>query len=307
MTMDPYFDEKNLTIAFEEDVYTLVENHGIYRARSIFKSREAPAGAHSEPLVSDEPDYLVSETEISNSYLSATLSTIQPLDDRRSLLTLIIACHPAPGRRFVNATITWRISSPPTPPAHGPAKPTGHTPAPKIVALAPQHSVGGWTEEQTKLIWGLSVPLEVGFAGASVGITPSREKETQKAVMHAMTIIGTVRSGGARATWTVEENKSSQRGIPSHFQLAVVVDHSGPFVSDMDVKAELGGGLWPTFLQAKKGRGGNGLQRVINVDTWKCGEVVWEPGELGWKKYVAGMTGEVSGIMLEFGQAVVRP
>ncbi|KAG5643767.1 hypothetical protein DXG03_009646 [Asterophora parasitica] len=304
--MDPQLDEKNFTISFEEDLFTLVESEGIYRARSIFKSREAAAEAHPERNLAD-PEYLVTEVEISNSYLSATFSTIQPLDDRKSLLILDIACHPAPGRRFVNATLTWRISSVPTSPTLGTVKSTPPIRQPKVVTIAPQHSVGGWTEEQTKLMWGLSAPVEVGFGGASVGLTPSTERETQKAIMHAMTIIGTIRSGGARATWTVEENKSSQRGIPSHFQLAIVVDHSGSFLSDMDIKAELGGGLWPTFLQAKKGRSENSLQRAIDVETWKCGEVLWQPGEQGWKKYVAGLTGEISGVVQEFTQTVARP
>ncbi|KAG5654498.1 hypothetical protein H0H81_001139 [Sphagnurus paluster] len=297
--MNAEISGRSFNITFEEDLLTLVENEGVYRTRSIFKSREE---AHVQ---SDEPEYLVAEAEIRDSYLSATLSTIQPLDDRRSILILTVASHPAPGRRFVNTTITWHISAVPPSPnisekASAPSQP------PKILTLAPQHSVGGWTEEQTKLIWGVQAPLSAGFGPASAGITPSVESEKQKAVMHAMTILGTVRSGGARATWTVEENKSSQRGIPSHFQLAIVVDHAGPFLSDMDVRAELGGGLWPTFLQAKKGRT-DGLKHVINVETWKCGEVQWEAGEQGWKKYIAGMTGEVSGVMLEFSQAVVRP
>lgn len=255
-------------------------------------------------MVAEDPQYLVTETEIADSYLSATLSTIQPLGDRKSLLILNIACHPAPGRRFVNATIIWQIGSPPP---SSPTKPSVAVPPPKIITLAPQNSVGGWTEEQTKLIWGLTVPVGVGFGGASVNIEPSVGKETQKAVMHAMTILGTVRSGGTRAHWTVEENKSSQRGIPSHFQLAIVVEHSGTFVSDMDIKAELGGGLWPTFVQAKKGRNGNALKRVIDVVHWKCGEVRWEPGEQGWKKHMAGITGEVPDVIVEFSQAVVRP
>ncbi|KAF8076190.1 hypothetical protein FPV67DRAFT_401983 [Lyophyllum atratum] len=301
--MDPELHERTFTITFEEDLYKLVENQGVYRARSLFRSRDAAKEAHPDPAVSAEPDYLVAEAEISDSYLSATLDTIQPLGDRKSLLTLNIACHPAPGRRYVNATIIWQISSPPP----DSTKPTMILPAPKIITLAPQHSVGGWTEEQTRLLWGLSVPVGVGFGGASVSVEPSAEKQTEKAVMHAMTILGTVRSGGTRAHWTVEENKSSERGIPSHFQLAIVVEHNAPFLSDMDVKAELGGGLWPTFVQAKKGRNRNGLKRVIDVERWKCGEVRWEPGEQGWKKYVAGLTGEVSEVMVEFGQAVVRP
>ncbi|KAG6911663.1 hypothetical protein DXG01_007913 [Tephrocybe rancida] len=301
--MDPELTEKSFIISFEEDVLTEVEYHGEYRPRSIFTAHheEAPVA------VSSDPAYLVTETEIANSYLSATLSTIQPLGDHKSLLMITIACHPAPERRFMNATISWRISASPSLPdtAHSTQTTSRHDP--KVVTLAPQHSVGGWTEEQTRLLWGLSLPVQVGFGPASVGVEPSTEKETQKAVMHAMTILGTVRNAGTRATWTVEENKSSERGIPSHFQLAIVVDHDGPFLSEFDVKAELGGGLWSTFLQAKKSKSGKALRRIIDVETWKCGDILWEPSEQGWKKFVAGITGEVDGVVLNFSQTVVRP
>ncbi|GLB33610.1 hypothetical protein LshimejAT787_0104940 [Lyophyllum shimeji] len=303
--MHPELDEKTFTVAFEEDLFRLVQDQGVYRTRSIFKTRDAVKDVHSEGVAVDDPEYLVTEAEIADSYLSATLSTIQPVGDRKSLLTLDIACHPAPGRRFVNATIIWQISSPP--PSTSPTKSPVVASSPKVITLAPQHSVGGWTEEQTKLIWGLNVAVGPGIPGASVNVEPSVGKETQKAVMHAMTILGTVRSGGTRAHWTVEENKSSRRGIPSHFQLAIVVEHSGLFASSLDVKAELGGGLWPTFIQAKKGRNGDPLRRVIDVEHWKCGEVRWEPGEQGWKKYVAGLTGEIPDVVVEFSQAVVRP
>jgi len=173
--------------------------------------------------------------------------------------------------------------------------------------LAPQHSEGGWTEEQTKIVWGSKAKAGSGLAAGSAGVDPSVEKETHKAVMHAMTILGSIRPNGL-ACWTVEENKSSERGIPSHFQLAVVLDHGGlPFVTELDVKAELGGGLWHTFIQAKKGRNSAGLRKVIDVNTWKCGEVAWEPGEAGWKKFMTEMTGEVSGTVVVFGQSPIRP
>ncbi|KAG6855044.1 hypothetical protein C0991_005973 [Blastosporella zonata] len=304
--MDSELTEKSFTISFEEDLLTEVEYHGEYRSRALFRSKSTN---DSDNRYEDtgEPAYLVTEAEIANSYLSATLSTIQPLGDHKSLLMITIACHPAPERRFVNATLSWRISASPSDLDAKQSSQGSPKHDPKIITLAPQHSVGGWTEEQTKLLWGLSAPLQVGFGPASVGVEPSTEKETQKAVMHAMTILGTVRNAATRATWTVEENKSSERGVPSHFQLAIVVDHAGPFLSEFDVKAELGGGLWSTFLQAKKGKGGNGLRRVIDVETWKCGDVSWEPGEVGWKKFVAGITGEVDGVVLNFNQAIVRP
>jgi hypothetical protein len=293
------------SIEFEEDIDTLrqfddqldVEPPLSYRSRSL-SSRSRSRDTEKHP---QQPDHVVTEMEISYSFLSAVLSTIQPLDEHRSLLVLRVTCHPAPGRRFKNSTITWRFA---------PAAPSStEQPSPifstKLVALAPQHSVGGWTEEQTTLIWGLKVKAGGGFVGGSAGVDPSVEKETQKAVLHAMTILGSIRSNG-RACWTVEENKSSERGIPTHFQLAVVLDHGGvPFVTELEVKAELGGGLWPhNFVQGKKGQD---LRKVIDVNTWKCGEVEWESGEAGWKKFMAGMTGEVSGAIVEFEQSIVRP
>lgn len=291
--MDPQL--KIFTIEFEEATYP-------YHSRSILSRRQPEI----LPETPEAPEYLLSETEISNSYISAALSTVQPLEKSRSLLVLIITCHPAPGRRFESATITWRITPPVTPPSTPSAKQSPPQHIPKIFALAPQHSVGGWTEEQTKLIWGVSLSAQVGAAGGSVGLDPSVTKETDKAVMHAMTIMGSNRSGGTRATWTVEENKSSQRGIPSHFQLAIVIDHHGPFVMELDIKALLGGRVWSTYVHAKKGSGSNGLKRIIDVEAWKCGDAV-EPGEVGWKKYMAAMNGEVPGIMQEFEQKVVRP
>ncbi|KAF8232409.1 hypothetical protein L208DRAFT_1397373 [Tricholoma matsutake] len=272
-----------------------------FRPRSLgsrSRSREI-----EKPDTPEQPDYVVTEAEISNSFLSAVLSTIQPLDEHKALLILRVTCHPAPGRRFKNSTIIWKFAPTALPSTEDPSPPISSPP--KIITLAPLHSVGGWTEEQTKIIWGLAANVGSAFPGASVGVDPSVQKETQTGVLHAMTIMGSIRPG-TRAYWTVEENKSSERGIPSLFQLAVVVDHGGvPFVTELDVKAELGGGLWHTFVQAKKPH--EGLRKEIDVNTWKCGEVELEPGEVGWKKFMAGMTGEVSGAVVEFGQSVVRP
>ncbi|KAG6890920.1 hypothetical protein C0995_000877 [Termitomyces sp. Mi166 len=309
-TMDPEHINKSFIITFEEDNLAEIEHRGQYHPRAIFRSRSPHDGdvppSEASSVVPGDPEYLVTEAEIAKSYLSATLSTIQPLGNNKSLLIMTIACHPAPERRFTNVTITWKISPPPPFPNE---KKADRISSPKIITLAPQHSIGGWTEEQSKLLWRLSVPVQVGAGLASVGVEPSIGQTTQKAALHAMTIIGTVRGTGGvpHATWTVEENKSSERGIPSHFQLAIVVDHAGPFVSELDVDAHLGGGLWSSFLQTKKGKHGNVLKRVIDVETWKCGDISWEPGESGWKKYVAGITGEMDGLVQNFIQPIVRP
>ncbi|GLB33613.1 hypothetical protein LshimejAT787_0104970 [Lyophyllum shimeji] len=258
---------------------------------------EVKAGELSEesPDPISPQDQVLREVEKSNSYFSAEFSVIQPLDDCRSLLVLAVRCHPATKRRFVNATITWKFTATAT--------------KANVTHLAPEFSVGGWSEECTKLVWGITLPIQAGLAGSSVGLEASRSRESHKGVMHAMTIVGTRRNAGARCVWTVEENSSSARGIPSHFQLAVVIQHEGPFLTELDVKAELGGCSWfgPRFMRAKKGREGAGLRRTIDIETSRCGDVLWESGEEGWKKFMKEMTGEVGGATLDFGQAIVRP
>jgi len=290
-------DSRTFIIAFEEDLDRLPQQPGVPRGKQTKDSQ-----GRSQESVSI-PDYLITEAELSHSYFSATLSTIQPLTDNKSLLILVVNCHPAPGRRFENAIITWRVAQPPS---DSPQESITFARPPKIVLIAPQHSVGGWTEEQTRLLWGLSLPVSVNAGPASIGVEPSVERETEKAILHAMAIIGSIRSGGTRTVWTVEENKSSERGIPSHFQLAIVVEHTGPFMIDLDVKAALGGGFFPAHITAKRNHE-NKLSKTIDVETWKCGEVLWEPGEAGWRKFMAEMTGEVPGVMIEFGQKVVKP
>ena len=299
----------SFTIEFEKDLDTLLDNQLDLEPPSEYRSRSGRVRSRSRETekrsdTPEQPDHVVTEIEISDSFLSAVLSTIQPLDDCKSLLILTVTCHPAPGRRFKNSTITWRFAPTALPSTEYPS--TISSPQ-RLVTLAPQHSEGGWTEEQTKIMWGSKAKAGAELAAGSAGMDPSDEKEIHKPVMRAMTIMGSIRPNG-RAYWTVEENKSSERGIPSHFRLAVVLDHSGlPFVTELDVKAELGGGLWHTFIQAKKGRNGTGLRTVIDVNTWKCGEVEWEPGEAGWKKFMREMTGEVPGAVVEFGQSVTRP
>jgi len=266
----------------------------------------SPASTRSEsparPII--HPEYLVTEQEVSRSFLSATLTTIQPLPDHKTLLTIAFNCHPAPSRRFENATVTWHITEPNTPSVVSSPSSSimlekdGLSPHPalnpKIIGFAPNYSVGGWTEEQTRLMWGVHLPVQVGPGIASAGVEPSVERETSKAVLHAMTIQGSVRSSGSRAVWTVIENSSSQRGIPSNFQLAVVVQQSSLFQMDLDIKAELSGPIFNTNIVAKKGKDNN-YSRIIDPELWKCGEVTLEPGEAGWRKYLSEFTGEVPG------------
>lgn len=74
-----------------------VESQGAHcSTQSIFKSRKAEVQGE----VPGEPDYLVTEAEISDSYMSVELLTIQWLDEHCSLLILNLTWHPAHPRRF---------------------------------------------------------------------------------------------------------------------------------------------------------------------------------------------------------------
>jgi len=193
--------------------------------------------AHLEP---SGPVFSEAES-ISGSYLSAEFAAVQALDDHKSLLILKFQCHPAIGHRFSNAKITWKFRHPAH---HGPSPSAGVTP-PKVIDHAPRKSYGGCTTEQRRLHWGLSLPLQFGVGAASTGVQPSGELETEKAVDHVLTITGTARGAPVRTScvWTVEENRSGAQGIPSQFQLAVVLEHKGPIVTELDVQCELSRGM----------------------------------------------------------------
>ncbi|KAF9468926.1 hypothetical protein BDZ94DRAFT_553245 [Collybia nuda] len=303
------------TILFEEDIENITATECIPRTSPFSRLRKT----ETQSEVADDLDDIFTEKEVKDSYMSAVLSTIQPLDPCHALLILNITCHPSPRRRFVDATINLHVSpqplssqrssfdpspSPESSPNHGPS-PLPRS-RPKIVGVAPEYSLGGWTEEQTTFKRGVALPIAVGFGPASIGVTPSVEKETQKFVMHAMAIIGSLQQNMRCAHWTVVENHSSEGGIPPHFQVATVVEHTGPFMVKFDVKARLGGGRWlPTDI-VSRGRGGKSLKKIIDVQTWRRGEIDLRPGEEAWRTFLAGLTGEVPGSTCEFGQRVVR-
>lgn len=313
--MDP--DPSNtFTILFEEDPDLSSIDLTECNSRALWRSHKT----ETQPEVASEPDYILTEEEISGSHMSGTLSTVQPLDSSHTLLILNLTCNPCAKRRFMNATIDMRVgpqrsstsgprSSFDLSPSPSPRSGLSHTSSPsprshpKVVGLAPQLSIGGQNEEQIMLRHGVSFPISASFGPASAGITPSVEKQTQKVVAHAMTIVGSLQSYMKCAHWTVKENESSRSGIPTHFRVAVVIEHNGPFVVKLEVKAELSGRLWPQSIVSK---GGNSLQKTIDVETWRCGEIELAPGETAWRAFLADFTGAVPGLMREFGQIIVR-
>ena len=261
----------------------------------IFPSRRRPPDL---AVALEPPATVVLEAEsASNSYFSADFTTLQSLSQYESLLILRFQCHPAVSRRFANATITWKFR----PQSGANANPAQ---VPRILLHAPRKSYGAMSNATKRLRWGLTLPIQAGPNMASAGIQPSIESETEREVDHALTITGTSRGAPIKTycVWTVEENKDIDSGIPSEFQLAVVLEHGGPFVTEVNVKAELRGGLRTvTPVRAKFP-----AQLVINLEVWKGKLVEWNFGK-DWKTFVEGITGEVEGSVVYFSQMTPRP
>lgn len=245
----------------------------------------------------DPPSTVVLEAgPSSGSYFSADFTTLQSLDHNKSLLILRLQCHPAVSHRFANATITWKFR----PQNNAAVNPAG---TPRILMHAPRKAYGAMSKVTKHLRLGLTLPIQVGQGIASAGIEPSVECETEKDVYHALTITGTSRGAPIKTycVWTVEENKDTDSGIPSEFQLAVVLEHSGPFITDISAKAALRGGLGPvTHIRSK-----STTQVLIDVENWKGKLVEWRFDD--WKTYIEGITGEVEGALVDFKQMIPRP
>jgi hypothetical protein len=176
------------------------------------------------------------ESIIGGSYLSAEFATVCPVEDHKSLIILRFQCHPAIGHRFASTKITVKFTSPPASPA---TENPSNVLEPRVVMHAPRRSYGGCTKEDRRIRWGLSLPIRGGGAVVSATIEPSYEREVVTVVEHALTFTGTARGAPARTScvWTVEENKSAATGIPTEFQVAVVLEHVGPFMTELDVQA----------------------------------------------------------------------
>ncbi|KAF8244076.1 hypothetical protein K440DRAFT_605489 [Wilcoxina mikolae CBS 423.85] len=145
-----------------------------------------------------------------------------------------------------------------------------------------------------------------GWTFANATITYETEREAE----HAMTITGTPRGSPFKTyvVWTLEQNESLSAGLPSEVQLAAVVQHHGIIKCTVDVKARLNSSLrLGRYLRSKsKGSGVGG----IYLDPAKLQgrltefKIDWGAGET-YKKLLAGLTGEVDGAVVNFGQSVI--
>lgn len=251
------------------------------------------------------PNLEAGSTSPRRSYLSIYPSTIQIIDPQSTLFVWHATFHPAVGRRFSSIDVQIKFSKPFNP-SHtiGTAKPV------HIVKFAPRKAYGATSHEQKAITWGFELPISVPAGPASVGITPSTSHETTKNIEHAFTITGSARGSPTRntAVWTVEENASSERGVPSELQLAVLVAHSGPVEVEVDIAGWTAGGYFPPHHLRPK-TSAMGRRKVIDPVRYKG---VLEEVGLG-EDRVGGVgrlldewTGRVEGAMLQFDQEIVR-
>jgi hypothetical protein len=210
-------------------------------------------------------------------YISATITKAEDLGGRTSFLTLDFQCHPSNGRRFTNLRIELKFK---TMYSAGPTSPL------RVEYAAPRHSIGGGTDEERRKILGLSVPSKLGNIAASVEVAAKAEFEVHKTVPHAMTITGTTRGKPANyCVWTVQENKSSATGIPTHFRIGAVLTHDGPLETNLDVKGKIEGRLWWPRMFHCHSKG------LVNISTSEA-----KPkGDPGWWKLVQLINGELPG------------
>lgn len=246
------------------------------------------------------------------SYLSVEASTIQVLKPGQTMFVWHAYFHPGLRRRFQSVVLTCRFSEPKS--AQPPSQYANQSSSPvdplEIRAYAPHKSFGGCNKISRKVGWGIKFPLQVTGSGlVEVGATPSVQNETIKEVEHAFTVVGTPRGAPRRTTcvWTIEENSSTERGIPSEMQFATIIRHSGPIQCDIQASARTAGGPYP--LHYLRTRTASEDRRRI-IDPSKFAGKLFEydfQSDADVDELLKTWAGEVTGAVLEFQQPIVKP
>jgi hypothetical protein len=251
---------------------------------------------------------------IKRSYMSIIPTTIQILGANSTLFVWHATFHPAIGRRFSSVIVSVKFTPAPTNTqvqAKSKVRQTVRGVHPSISAYAPHKSFGATSSEQRNISWGLELPVNVPVGPVSLGFTPSGSSETKKEVQHAFTITGSARGSPTRNTcvWTVEENTSTERGVPSELQLAALVQYTGPMMMEVDITGWTAGGFLPSHNLRPKT---TAMGRKKVVDPAKFKDFLFEyefegPDKLGpCKKLLERWTGKVEGAVLEFDQPLAR-
>ncbi|KAK6356004.1 hypothetical protein TWF718_000377 [Orbilia javanica] len=268
-------------------------------------SKLRPGHAGEDPEILEDP--ITSSIEGGSdtgrtSYLSLTPTTIQSVHPNQTLFVWRAAFHPSIGRRFQSAIVSFKFSATQSSQSHL-----------EIVDHAPRRSFGGVTRESRKTSWGLELPLMInvgGVVGPGIGITPTLGRDSSKEVEHAFTITGTRRGRPYKTSciWTLEENASSERGLPSEVQFAVLLNHTSPVQCDISVSARTAGGMLPPhFLKARTSP--ENSRKIIDPSKYfgLLHEYALSQDRPNFESLLASWTGDVEGSILAFGQPCVKP
>lgn len=244
-------------------------------------------GAGNDPL-GDTTNLQAGDEQGSRSYLSLICSTIQIVKPGRVLLVWHANFHPGLGRRFQIASLGCKF-----------LRSVNAGEGPSIIGHAPRRAYGGCSRESKNVHWGIELPLSFPAGPASAGITPSGSLDTAKDVEHTFTITGTARGVPKKTNcvWTIEENSSSRRGVPSEIQFATILE----YVSGR------AGGIFSRWLRTRT----PAEQRQKPVDpqryTGLLKEYDFEGDPRKCDEMLQKWTGEVEGAVVQFSQTVVRP
>lgn len=275
---------------------------------------------HGSPIPVDDDERGVFNLEagsesVKRSYMSIIPTTIQVLNEKTSLFVWHANFHPAIDRRFSSVIVSVKFTPAPENPqskASAKTRQALRSANPFVLAHAPHKSFGATSSEQRSIAWGLELPITAPAGPISLGVTPSGQTETKKEVQHAFTITGSARGTPTRNTcvWTVQENSSTERGIPSELQLAALVQHTdSPLMMEIDITGRTAGGYLPSHdLRPKT----TAMGRKKIVDPSKFKGLLYE-FDLGSGDQVAASrqlldkwTGKVDGAVLEFDQPLAH-
>ncbi|EHL01795.1 hypothetical protein M7I_2147 [Glarea lozoyensis 74030] len=143
-----------------------------------------------------------------------------------------------------------------------------------------------------------------------IGVTPCTERKSAVEVDHAFVIEGSVRGIPQKHTcvWTVEENKATERGVPSEVRFAALIEHSQPIICEVSASGWTAGGLKPSHhLKTKTPKEARSLE--VDPSQYKGKLVEFELGQdiSQYQELLSSWTGKVEGALLEFDQTVVGP
>lgn len=278
----------------------------------ILKSQELGSWPSKPVVVEDGVTNLeAGDAEGAGSYLSVRLTTIQTIDRNHSLFVWHTVYHPSVGRRFQSAVLVVKLTQKlPSPESVVSTTISAAVPPVSVQQYAPRKAFGGTAKKSTTVHWGLELPLTISAGPEEVGVTPSVKRESAVEIEHAFVIEGSARGIPQKNTcvWTLEENKATERGVPSEVRFAALIEHTQPILCEVSASGWSTGGLKPPHhLKTKTPREARSLE--IDPVDYKGKLIEFQLGQdiSQCRELLGKWTGKVEGAVLEFDQTVVRP